>query len=201
MRSAPGVKLVDDAANNYFQYLFVYWIQYYFDHILKLGKEQSRGYTTIAMLAMAAGMGLGGWICDQAELRMGQRRGRSLVSILSMTVSALFLGMGILGQGTAWIVACFALAMGVLGICEAAFWTSATQVGESRGGIAAAIMNTGGNGGGLLAPIVTPLFASYFGWKSGLGLACGVSVLGAICWFWIDPAERSAAPKGAESFR
>jgi len=142
------------------------------------------------MLSMAAGMAAGGWLCDRVEARLGERRGRAVVCIASMTVSALFLGLGILGHGTAWIVSCFALAMGVLGICEAPFWTSATQVGSARGGMSAAIMNTGGNGGGLLAPVVTPLFASFFGWKGGLGLACGVSVLGALCWLWIDPAEK-----------
>jgi ACS family D-galactonate transporter-like MFS transporter len=184
------------AAAGYFQYLFVYWIQYYFDHILHLGKEQSRTYTMIAMLAMAVGMVAGGWLCDRVEIRLGQRRGRAIVCIASMSVSAFFLGMGILGHGTAWIVSCFALAMGVLGICEAPFWTTATQVGSRQGGLSAAIMNTGGNGGGLLAPLVTPLFSKYFGWQSGLALACGVSILGAICWLWIDPAERSV-PKPA----
>jgi ACS family D-galactonate transporter-like MFS transporter len=185
------------AADNYLQYLFAYWIQYYFVKILGLGKDHSRGYSTIAMLAMAAGMGLGGWICDRAELRLGQRRGRALVCILSMALSAFFLGMGLLGERTAWIVACFALATGVLGVCEAAFWTSATQVGKSRGGIAAAIMNTGGNAGGLLAPVVTPYLASYFGWKVGLGVACAVPVLGAILWFWIDPTERPLPSQAA----
>ena len=179
------------AAAGYFQYLFVYWILYYFDHILKLGKDQSRNYTTIAMLAMAVGMAAGGWLCDRVEVRLGQRNGRAIMCIGSMTISALFLAMGILGQGTAWIVTCFSLAMGILGISEAPFWTSATQVGGRQGGIAAAIMNTGGNGGGLLAPVITPLFSSYFGWKSGLGLACGVSILWALCWLWIDPAEQA----------
>src|ERR1043166_2472054 len=183
------------AAAGYFQYPFVYWIQYYFDQILHLGKDQSRTYTMIAMLAMAVGMVGGGWLCDRVEIRLGQRRGRAIVCIASLTVSALFLGLGILGHGTAWILTCFALAMGVLGISEAPCWTSATQVGARRGGIAAAIMNTGGNGGGLLAPVVTPLFSSYFGWKSGLGLACAVSILGAVCWLWINPAEQSGSSK------
>jgi predicted outer membrane lipoprotein len=40
---------------------------------------------------------------------------------------------------------------------------------------------------GLLAPIVTPLFSSYFGWRGGLALASVFSVLGALLWFWIEP--------------
>lgn len=179
------------ASVGYFQYLFIYWIQYYFTNVLKLGRDQSRNYTTVAMLAMAIGIALGGWVIDRIEVRLGQRRGRVLVCMGSMTMSALFLGMGILRQGAAGIVAWFVLAMGVFGLCEAAFWTTATQVGASRGGVAAAIMNTGGNGGGLLAPVVTPLFAGHFGWKGGLGLACGFSLLGALCWLWIDPTEQA----------
>jgi MFS family permease len=183
------------AADNYFQYLFVYWIQYYFDHTLNLGKELSREYTTVTMLAMAVGMAAGGWFTDRIQGRLGLRRGLAFVSMASLILSAGFLGLGLMGHQIRFVVACFAASMGVLGICEAAFWTTATHLGESRGGSAAAIMNTGGNGGGLLAPVITPLFARHFGWKSGLGLACAVSVLGALCWLWIDPKERSNRPE------
>jgi len=177
------------ATVGYFQYLFFYWMQYYFDHVMDLGKTQSRLYSTLAMSAMAIGMAVGGWLFGRVERFMGQRRGRALVCIVSMTASAIFLGLGILGQQPGWVVACFTLAMGAIGTCEAAFWTTATQVGAGRGGMAAALMNTGGNAGGLLAPVVTPLFSGYFGWHGGLALACAVSLAGAAMWFWIDPAK------------
>src|SRR2546428_7987992 len=57
------------SAVGYFQYLFFYWMQYYFDSVLKVGKVQSRWSTAIPTLAMAVCMPLGGWVSDQMERR------------------------------------------------------------------------------------------------------------------------------------
>jgi len=79
-----------------------------------------------------------------------------------------------------------------LGLAESAFWTTAVELGGHRGGgSAAAIMNTGGNGIGLLAPMVTPAVSAALGWFWGIGLGALVGVLGAMCWWWIVPRERN----------
>ena len=54
-----------------------------------------------------------------------------------------------------------ALALAAVGACEAPIWTTAVELGGRRGGTAAGICNTGGNAGGLLAPIVTPLVSNW----------------------------------------
>ena len=53
---------------------------------------------------------------------------------------------------------------------------------------ACGILNTGGNLGGMLAPVITPLIASRFGWAAGLYFACLVVLPGMLVWLWIDPA-------------
>jgi hypothetical protein len=106
-----------------------------------------------------------------------------------MIVSSVLLLLGIAANETFWIVWWFTLSLGVLGLCEGAFWTTAVEIGVSRGGTAAAIMNTGGNGIGLLAPIITPAVATQLGWTWGIGLGSLVGALGALCWWWIDPTR------------
>src|SRR5262249_2881782 len=39
------------AAVGYFEYLFYFWMHYYFEDVLELGKEQSRLYATVVNLA------------------------------------------------------------------------------------------------------------------------------------------------------
>jgi dipeptide/tripeptide permease len=56
-------------------------------------------------------------------------------------------------------------------------------------------MNTGGNAGGLLAPVVTPFLSGYFGWQVGMGLASLVVFAGAILWLGIDPHARLDQPE------
>ena len=106
-----------------------------------------------------------------------------------MMAGAALLWLGILTTEKPWIVLLFTLSLGVLGLCEGAFWTTAVELGGARGGTAAAIMNTGGNGIGLLAPVITPFASAKLGWTWGIGLGVFVALAGACCWFGIDPKQ------------
>ena len=71
-------------AIGYFQYLFFYWMHYYFDEVLHLGKSASEFYAGIPPLAMAVGMPLGGWLTDRLQRTMGLRRGRAAAPLGAM---------------------------------------------------------------------------------------------------------------------
>ena len=53
------------SAYGYFQYLFFYWIEYYFEQIQHQGVDVARWYSTMITLAMGAGMLGGGWLTDR----------------------------------------------------------------------------------------------------------------------------------------
>jgi hypothetical protein len=101
--------------------------------------------------------------------------------------AVIFLTAGVITRVHILTVVFFTLALGSLGLSEAAFWQTAIEVGGPRGGSAAAVMNTGGNGIGFLAPVITPLMARFFGWQAGIALGAVVCLLGAVCWLWISP--------------
>jgi len=81
-------------------------------------------------------------------------------------------------------------------------WTLAVELGGKHGGTAAAVCNTGGNAGGLLAPVITPLVSGWVtrqfgvseqeGWQWGIALGSAIALLGAAVWLWITPPEREA---------
>jgi dipeptide/tripeptide permease len=73
---------------------------------------------------------------------------------------------------------------------EGPFWASAVELGGRRGGSSAALFNTGGNAGGLLAPFVTPWVGERFGWGSAVALGALICLVGVVLWFWIDLDER-----------
>ncbi len=184
---------VSYAAVGYFQYLFFYWMQYYFDQVLHIGKTRSEFFAGLPPLAMALGMPLGGWISDRLQRRCGFRWGRALVPVVGLLLSAVCLGIGIFVKTPNAIVAWFSLALGVMGASEGSFWSTAVELGRQRDGTAAAIMNTGGNGGGMLAPVVTPWVSGLFGWPVGIAIGSAVCLAGAVCWLGINPSRNDPA--------
>jgi ACS family glucarate transporter-like MFS transporter len=186
------------AASGYFQYLFFYWMHYYFKEVLHLGEQVSRYYAGIPPLAMALTLPLGGWVSDRLQAKWGPRVGRAGVAAGAMLAGAAFLGLGLLGRGPAWIVPCFTLALGVMGFYEAAAWTLAIELGGPRGGTSAGLVNTGGNLGGSLSPTVTPWLSKHFGWQVGIGAGGLVCLLAVLGWIWIKPpAADPSSPRSS----
>jgi sugar phosphate permease len=82
----------------------------------------------------------------------------------------------------------------------------AVELGKRYGGTAAAICNTGGNAGGLIAPIITPFASAWItrhygvseqtGWQWAISLGSAIAVLGAVLWFWITPDKEFRASQG-----
>ena len=180
------------AAVNYFQYLFFYWMEYYFK-VRGFGKDDSRLSSSLLSLTMGLGMASGGALTDWVR----ERRSVALVPVAGLLIGAAALVPCSLSDVPEVMLACIAIAMFSVGACEGAYWTTAVRLGGVRGGLAAGILNTGGNAGGLLAPVVTPFISDLYGWWAGLGLASVVCVLGAVCWGWIDPEERLEATSDA----
>jgi MFS transporter, ACS family, D-galactonate transporter len=190
------------AAVGYLEYLFFFWMNHYFDKILHVEKHRSRIFTAILFLSMAAGMVLGGGLTDWLRKHFGPWIGRALVPMGGMTLGAVFLVCGVLGEQIGWIVFWMALALAAVGATEGPIWTAAVEVGGRQGGTAAGIVNTGGNLGGFIAPFLTPLvshavrdgfgLSEQAGWQWGITLAGVLCLSGATLWWWIRP-EPSAA--------
>jgi MFS family permease len=178
------------AAVGYFQYLFFYWMEYYFKEVLHLAESTSRFYVAIPTLAMGVGMVLGGWLSDTLERVLGLRWGRRLVPMGGMAAGACLLALGASTREPVWSATWFAMAMGAVGAVEGPHWATAVELGARRGGSAAAILNTGGNAGGLLAPIITPWVGQRHGWGAAVALGSLVLLAGVALWFGIVPGGK-----------
>jgi MFS family permease len=176
------------------QYLFFYWIEFYFTKKLELPVEQSRIASMIIMCSMAGGMVLGGFASDAICRPFGQMWGKRVMTIGGMSLGAAF---GLLGIGTSdpdTITLYFSLTLGCLGLCEGIFWTTAPLLEPRSGGLACALVNTGGNGFGMLAPLFTPIIAKHFDWNAAIVVACIACAVGGLLWLGIREPEREPSP-------
>jgi MFS family permease len=191
------------SAYGYFQYLFFYWIQYYFETMQHVDRGVSRGYNTSITIAMGIGMLGGGWLADRVPRSLSPRVRRAVVPVLGMIGSGVVFELGLLGPDARTTLVAFTLSAALLGLCEAAFWTTVVELGHPFGGTAAGLMNTGGNAGGTLSPALTPLLSSFFaarygpdlGWRLGLGIAGIIVIAGAAFWWGIE-GETDGSPRG-----
>ena len=178
------------AAYGYFQYLFFYWMSFYFKDELKIPPVDARWASFWITLGMGAGMAFGGRITDSASSRLGLVRGRRAVVLTGMGLGAIF---GIVAMNVESFVAisvCMGIAMAVVGMCEGVFWTTATDIGGQCRGLSGAFMNTGGNIGGLISPVLSPVMADSLGWPTSIAIACVISGIGGTVWLLITPLTR-----------
>jgi len=189
------------AAFGYFQYLFMYWMTYYFEKILIVPDVDSRRALFYIMLAQAAGMAVGGLSTDGICRLLGTTWGRRSIVITGMGLSAVFGLIAVSVSAQSQVVAALAISMGALGMCEGVFWTTATDIGGKSRGLAGAFMNTCGNVGGLISPVLTPALAESMGWPGAIAVACVVSGLGGLVWFWITPPSSPSSTSGSISHK
>src|SRR5262245_65025675 len=116
-----------------------------------------------------------------------------------MGLSALFCLLGIATTDPAYVVCFFSLSLGAMGLCEGVFWTTAPVLEPRRAGLACALMNTGGNGIGMLGPVVTPWLGKTYGWDTAVVVACCVAAAGGLLWLGIRPGSSSATPNSPGS--
>src|SRR5256886_7054185 len=62
-----------------------------------------------------------------------------------------------------------------------------------------AILNTGGNLGGLFAPVLTPFIASKVGWSWGLYAGSLIVMIGVATWFFIGTDRKSTRLNSSHS--
>jgi MFS family permease len=170
----------------YFQYIFFYWIYYYFGEVLHLGAQGSAKYTTLLFLTEGAIIPAAGLLSDRLTSRYGAQFGRRIVPMLGLALSAVFTYAGTVVPGVGAAVACLSLAFGLAACCEGPFWASVTEMAGERVGAASSILNTGAQVGGFFAPILTPYIASHAGWSWALYTGSLVTMSGFVAIYLAD---------------
>jgi MFS family permease len=173
------------ACLGYFQYIFLYWIYYYFGEVRRLQPHESAGYTTILFITEGIMMPLGGFISDRITRAYGMQLGRRIVPMAGLTLGAVCLYLGTASDGLFAVVVFLSLAFGFAAFCEGPMWAVLTDTAGERVGAATSILNTGGQVGGFFSPIVTPYIASRMGWSWGLYAGSLFAMLGVVALYFV----------------
>jgi len=189
------------SALGYFQYIFFYWIYYYFGEVRHLGTQSSAKYTTLLFLTEGTIIPLEGLLSDHLTRLYGAQFGRRIVPMGGLVLSALFTYAGTVMGGISGAVCCLSLAFGLSASCEGPFWAAVTEMAGDQVGGASSILNTGAQIAGMFAPVLTPYIASRAGWSWGLYTGSLVALSGVVAIYFADVRPQPAGGRvraGAE---
>ena len=135
---------------------------------------------------------LGGVVTDWATARFGLRAGRCGVGAAAYLIA----GAGLLAvpSCSSSMVAAILIAVSVAAVmCTlAAAWGACIDIGGSSAGVVSAAMNTSGQVGSLLCPLIVAYSLKWFNnnWNIVLYIMGALFLIGTVCWGMINPHKR-----------
>ena len=184
---------------NYVFYLISNWCFLYLIQERHFNSLESGWLATLPPLAAAVGAGLGGKLVGITCARFGNRWGFRLVPMVALPLSGLLLLITVNLSSPYAAVAALALAYAIVELCEGPFWAVTMFVARADTMSATGILNTGGNGGGLIGIPIVAYLSGHGQWTTAFVIGAVFSVVGAIAWLGIDAEERFEAPAALEA--
>lgn len=173
--------------------LYVTWLPSYLGHDKNLKGSTLGILAGLPLLLSVPADFLGGIATDGLSRRFGLRFGRCVVGFCSLAAAGLLLLCGTLLKG--WVSALFvALAAASSNFLLGASWGTCADIGREHAATLSAAMNTSGQIGGVLSPIVFALLTRHqASWTAPLYWTAGLYLLGSICWIFIHPEHSFCA--------
>jgi MFS transporter, ACS family, glucarate transporter len=133
---------------------------------------------------------VGGFTTDWAARRLGLRLGRVLVGGGSLAAAGLFTIAGTFVDAPTTAAVLIALGGGSSNFLLGAAWGTCLDIGGRRSGSVSAAMNTSGQIGSILSPIlVASVVQRFSNWSAPLYVTGVLFLFGALCWVWVDPTK------------
>ena len=138
------------------------------------------------ILRMLADLG-GGLATDYASRRFGLRWGRAGVGVISCLGAGMAMLFGTAVQDGVSAAILIAVAAASSNLMLGASWGSCIDIGGNQTGLIGGVMNTAGQVGGILSPVILALILKHFSsWSAPLYLTALLYSLGAVAWCLVD---------------
>ena len=177
---------------NYVFYLVTFWSFLYLRQERHMTTLESGWLASLPFLTAAVASAAGGRLSDYLIARWGAGLGVRVLPLVSLPCAGLFLWLTG-AAGTAYLaVAALCLAFGSCELMEGPYWSVTMRLAPDDSMAATAVLNTGGNLGGVLAtPVIAALSANHQ-WHAIFALGAAASLAAAVLWLWVDIARPRA---------
>jgi MFS transporter, ACS family, glucarate transporter len=172
----------------------VYGLSFYLTW-LPLFLRDGRGFTAqqaglgsgVVLLGGAIGTWIGGRLTDALVRRHGLRIGRS-IGVVALPLSGLLLLATAVTDNPITTIALLTLTLGTADLVMGPAWSLCHDIGGNRAGVVTAAMNTCGNIGGAISPLVVGYSVQlWHSWTMPFYVTGAVYIIGGVLTLAIDP--------------
>lgn len=169
-------------------YFYLTWLPTYLLRARGFDLKHVGWLAALPLLSIAAGVLAGGWVSDALTRHWGLRAARRTPGLIGLPLAALAILGAVTAPAptTAALLLASAAGLAALGVSPA--WAVCLEIGGRHAGVVSGAMNTFGNLGGTLSPVVVGLCLERWGsWNVSLITVSIGYVVAALCWLAIDP--------------
>ncbi len=175
-------------AFGYGLYFYFTWLPTYL--IKELGFSLLGGGLFAALPFLLAGLAdvSGGWLSDHLSRRYGLRAGRCYLGCGAFLMCAVLVFLSTLALPPVGKALLLAFALGSADLALGACWAVPVDIAPAHAGVVTGFMNTLGNLGGFVGPIVVGIAVEqWHSWSYPFYITALVYAAGAAAWLLIDP--------------
>jgi MFS family permease len=179
-------------------YFYLTWLPTYFKEARGFTTSQSAILASIVLTAGALATLAGGWLTDVLVRRHGLKAGRSIGGV-AMPLSAAFILAAAFVPDPLHAAILMALAAGAADLCLSPSWAMCHDIGGSAAGAVTGAMNTLGNLGGAISPLVVGYSVQLWGsWSTPLVVSAGIYLAGGVLTLTVNPYKQLARAREPE---
>ncbi len=193
LASSPNVWFLCLAyfSNSYGSYFVMTWLPTYLSEQRHFQKESLSLFSGLPLLLSVFGDLSGGAITDFMTRRFGLRIGRSAVSVAGYTVAGAAMFASVFSTTPVLAAILIAVAVAASMFTLSASWAACMDIGGQHTAVLSATMNTTGQLGSIISPVVTGWVVIRFAnWQAPLVIMGALYLFSALLWLLVDARKR-----------
>lgn len=184
------------AGTIYGWYFYLTWLPTYLLRARGFNLKQAGMLGALPLLSIAAGVFFGGWLSDHLPRYVGPRTSRRIEGMVGLPFAAAATVLATLTASPLASACLLSAAAGCAALGVAPAWAICLEIGGEHAGVVTGTMNTFGNLGGALSPVVVGFCLKRFtSFDLPLFSVAALYLVAALAWFAVDP-EKPLVPAG-----
>ena len=174
---------------NYVFYLVTFWSFLYLVQDRKLSVLESGWLGALPFVVAGMAAAAGGRIADGLRHRHGDSRGPRILPLVTLPLAALFLYLTVSIDNAYPAIAALCLGFACVELNEGNYWGVAMRLAPNDSMAATAVLNTGGNIGGVIGTALVASLSEQGRWDTVFTTGVVTSIVAALLWLTINPGR------------